>query len=129
MQIRKVICVIFLFATMCMSNVGFTQDKETNDAELEELKQQITELQRQMQEMKGEHEGEIQAIKEQISQEGEADEVKSLDEQADLLRQLALEAAGGEIEKQEEPPEEVKFQFKGLNLRKLNPEIGDQCFR
>jgi len=82
------------------------------DAELAELKQQILELQQQMHEMK-----------EQISQGGKADEVKSLDEQADLLRQLALEAAGGEIEKQEEPAEQVKFQFKGLNLRKLNPEI------
>ena len=123
MQIKKVVCMLFLFATVCMSNVGLAQDKDPNDAELAELQQQITELQQQMQEMKGEHEGEIQAIKEQISQGGEADEVKSLDEQADLLRQLALEAAGGEIEKQEEPAEQVKFQFKGLNLRKLNPEI------
>jgi len=112
MQIRKVVCMLFLFATVCMSNMGLAQDKETEDAELAELKQQIIELQQQMHEMK-----------EQISQGGEADEVKSLDEQADLLRQLALEAAGGEIEKQEEPAEQVKFQFKGLNLRKLNPEI------
>jgi len=112
MQIRKVVCMLFLFATVCMSNMGLAQDKETEDAELAELKQQIIELRQQMHEMK-----------EQISQGGEADEVKSLDEQADLLRQLALEAAGGEIEKQEEPAEQVKFQFKGLNLRKLNPEI------
>jgi len=112
MQIRKVVCMLFFFATVCMSNMGLAQDKETEDAELAELKQQVIELQQQMHEMK-----------EQISQGGEADEVKSLDEQADLLRQLALEAAGGEIEKQEEPAEQVKFQFKGLNLRKLNPEI------
>jgi hypothetical protein len=106
-----------------LSNISFAQDKETKDAELAELKQQISELQRQMQEMKGEHEDEIKAIKEQIGREEQADEAKSLDEQADLLRQLALEAAGGEVEKKEEPAEQTKFTFKGLNLRKLNPEI------
>ena len=55
MQVRKTICVLFLFATVGMSNVGLAQDKETKDAELTELKQQIIELQRQMHEMKGDH--------------------------------------------------------------------------
>jgi len=123
MKVRKTIYVLFLFVAIGLSNISFAQDKVTEEDELAELRRQILELKQQMNEMKGEHEDEIQAIKEQISQEGQADEVKSLDEQADLLRQLALEAAGGEIKKQEEPPEEVKFQFKGLNLRKLNPEI------
>ena len=123
MQIKKVVCVLFLFAAVGISDVCLAQDTQMKDAELAELKQQVAELQRQVQEIKGKNEGEIQARKEQTSQGGEADEVKSLDEQADLLRQLALEAAGGEIEKQEEPAEEVKFQFKGLNLRKLNPEV------
>ncbi len=123
MKTRKTICVFCLFATIGLSNISFAQDKETKNAELAELKQQITELQRQMQEMKGEHEDEIQAIKEQIGQKGKADEAKSLDEQADLLRQLALEAAGGQVEEQKETAEQTKFEFKGLNLSKLNPEV------
>jgi len=122
MQIYNVICVLFLIAVVFMSNVAFAQDKNNND-ELDELKRQINELQQQMQKMKAEYEDEIRKIKKQIDKDGDVEDVNTLDEETDLLRQLALEAAGGEIEEKKEPPEQTKFQFKGLNLRKLNPEI------
>ena len=123
MQITKVIYVLFLFAAAGMSNAGVACQTDTRDADLAELKQQVSELQKQMGEMKEKHESELQALKDQIGQGGEAEDVNTLDEQADLLRQLALEAAGGEVEKKEEPAEQTKFLFKGLNLRKLNPEV------
>ena len=123
MQIKKIVCVLLLFATMGMSNVGVAGQTETRDADLAELKQQVSELQKQMGEMKEKHESELQALKDQIGKDGDAEDVNTADDEADLLRQLALEAAGGEVEKKEKPAEQVKFQFKGLNLRKLNPEI------
>ena len=46
MQIKKVVCVFFLFATVGMSNVAFTADESSRDAELEELKRQIIEMQK-----------------------------------------------------------------------------------
>ena len=123
MQIKKIVCVFFLLVTAGVSNVGFTADAETEDPNLAELRQQVSELQKQMGEMKEKHESEIQALKDQIGRRGEAEDVNSVDDEADLLRQLALEAAGGEVEKKEEPAEQTKFTFKGLNLRKLNPEV------
>jgi len=123
MQITKVICVLFLFVAAGMSNLSFAGQTETRDADLAELKQQVSELQKQMGEMKEKHESELQALKDQIGKDGDADDVNTVDDEADLLRQLALEAAGGEVEKKEEPAEQTKFTFKGLNLRKLNPEI------
>jgi hypothetical protein len=123
MQVKKIACVLLLFASAGMSRVGVAGQTETRDADIAELKQQVSELQKQMRDMKEKHEDEIQALKDQIGQGDEADDVNTLDEQADLLRQLALEAAGGQIEKTEEPAEQTKFTFKGLNLRKLNPQI------
>ena len=123
MQIKKIVLVLLLFAAAGISSVSVAGQTETRDADLAELKQLVIELQRQMQEMKEKHESEIQALKDQISQGVEPEDVNTLDEQAELLRQLALEAAGGQIEKQEEPAEQTKFTLKGLNLRKLNPQI------
>lgn len=123
MQIKKIVCVFFLLITAGVSNVGFTADAETGEPNLAELRQQVSELQKQMGEMKEKHESEIQALKDQIGHRGEVEDVNNVDDEADLLRQLALEAAGGEVEKKEEPAEQTKFTFKGLNLRKLNPEV------
>ena len=123
MHIKQVICVLFLLVTAGFSKVSFAAKAETEDPNLAELRQQVSELQKQMVEMKEKHESEIQALKDQISKDGEPEDVNSVVEEADLLRQLALEAAGGEVEKKEEPAEQTKFMFKGLNLRKLNPEV------
>ena len=124
MQIRKVICVIFLFAIVCMSNVGLAQDKETKDAELAELKQQVIELQRQMQETKGKHESEINSLKEKVNElserPGAPEEAGAEDEMA-RLRALAESAAGEK--KEQKTPEETVYKFGGLSLQQLNPEI------
>lgn len=88
MRIKKLVCVLFLFATVCMSNVGLAQDKETKDAELAELKQQIIELQRQMHEVKGKHESQINSLKEKVKElserAGAAEEAGTEDEMARL---------------------------------------------
>ena len=124
MQIRKVVCMLFLFATVCMSNVGLAQDKETKDAELVELKQQIIELQRQMHEIKGKHESEINSLKEKVKElserPGAPEEAGAEDEMA-RLRALAESAAGEK--KEQKTPEETVYKFGGLSLQQLNPEI------
>jgi len=122
MQIKKIVCVFFLLITAGVSNVGFTADAETGEPNLAELRQQVSELQKQMGEMKEKHESEIQALKDQIGHRGEVEDVNNVDDEADLLRQLALEAAGGEVEKKEEPAEQTKFTFKGLVLYRESHE-------
>jgi hypothetical protein len=128
MQIEKVICVLFLFVAVSVSKVSLAEDGQAKDAELAKLKQQLVELQRQMNEMKGKHETEINALKEKIKElsEGagavEKEEAGAEDELA-ALRALAESEAGGKIEEPKESAEQTKFEFKGLNLSKLNPEI------
>ncbi len=120
-MLKWTVILILISVSLGWTNVG--RAGQANDPNLIDLQLQLMQLQQQMQEMQEQHTSEIQALKDQISQGDHVDEAQTLDEQTDLLRQLALEAAGGEVEKQEETAEEVKFQFKGLNLRKLNPEI------
>ncbi|MGB2809058.1 MAG: hypothetical protein WBC22_15045 [Sedimentisphaerales bacterium] len=124
MRVKKIVCIIFFFALVGFPSLGFTQDKGSENIELAELKQQILELQRQMDEMKSKHENEIKALKEKVEKlspaEPVTDEVKA-EEEADYLRKLAESMAG---EKEEEKtPEETVFKFGGLSLQKLNPEI------
>jgi len=88
-----------------------------------DMQQKMQDMQQQMQTMQAEHAQEIQVLRDQIGQSDQPEETQTLEEEADLLRRLAQEAAGGEEEPEEKPAEQVKFQFKGLNLRKLNPEI------
>ncbi|KPK37583.1 MAG: hypothetical protein AMJ65_14245 [Phycisphaerae bacterium SG8_4] len=123
MQIKKVPFVLLLVITASVSNVGHAAEAKTEDPNLAELRQEVSELRKQMGEMKAKHESEIQALKNQVSKGDKVEDVNAVDDEVDLLRQLALEAAGGEMEKKEEPAEQTKFTFKGLNLRKLNPEI------
>jgi signal transduction histidine kinase len=47
MRIKKVVCVLFLFTVLGISDVCLAQDRQMKDAELAELKQQIIEPQRQ----------------------------------------------------------------------------------
>jgi hypothetical protein len=104
--------------------LGLTQDTGGEKAELSELKQQILEMQRQMNEMKNKHETEIKALEDKIEKlspaEPVTEEVKD-EEEADYLRKLAQDIAGEEEE--EKTPEETVFKFGGLSLQQLNPEI------
>ncbi|MFC1793643.1 hypothetical protein ACFL3Q_08670 [Planctomycetota bacterium] len=124
MQIKKVVCVLFLFTTVGMSNLGLARDKETEDAELAELKQRTLELQQQIHEMKGKHENEINSLKEKVKElsecAGTPAEAEAEDEMA-RLRALAESAAGEK--KEQKTPEETVYKFGGLSLQKLNPEI------
>ena len=124
MQIKKIVCVFFFFAAVGASNVALAVDRQADNAELSELKQQLIELQRQMEEMKGKHESEISALKQRIEelseQTGAPVEAEAEDELA-ALRALAESAAGEKKEKK--APEETVYKFGGLSLQQLNPEI------
>ena len=124
MRVKTIVCIIFFFTLTGFFHMGFAQDEGSENSELAELRQQILELKRQMDEMKSRHEDEIKALKEKIEKLGPAEpvteEVKA-EEEADYLRKLAQDMVGEE--KEEKTPEETVFKFGGLSLQKLNPEI------
>jgi len=124
MQVKKMLCVFFLFAAVGISNVAWAQASQANDAELAELKQQLIELQRQMQEMKGKHDSEISALKRRIkalSERSGVSEAAQADDELAALRALAESEAGEK--KEQKTPEETVYKFGGLSLQQLNPEI------
>ena len=124
MQVRKIICVPFLLATIGLSNAGLSQNNETENTDLAELKQQILELKGRTDEMQEKHQIEIRALEEQIgklSQPAPAPKESKAEDEAARLRALAESTAGGK--KQEKTPEETVYKFGGLSLQQLNPEI------
>ncbi len=124
MPIKKIVCVLFFLATAGISNVALAVDESARDAEFAQLKQQIIEMQKQMLEMQGKHDSEINALKEKIKElskrAGAAEETEAEDELA-ALRALAESAAGEK--KEQKAPEETVYKFGGLSLQQLNPEI------
>ncbi len=124
MRVRTVICTVSLCVMIGFPIVVHAQNKDSENSEFNELKEQILELKRQMNEMKTKQELEIKELKEEIEklrQPRLVPEETKVEEEADYLRQLAESMAG---EKQEEKtPEETVFKFGGLSLQKLNPEI------
>jgi len=124
MQVKKIVCIVFFFALIGFPSLGLAQDEGSEKNELTELKQQILELQRQMNEMKSKYENEIKELKEKVEKlspaEPVTEEVKA-EEEADYLRKLAQDIVGEEEE--EKTPEETVFKFGGLSLQQLNPEI------
>jgi hypothetical protein len=124
MQIRKTICVLCLFTAIGLSNISFAQNKVTEEDELTELRRQILELKQQMNEIKGVHESQINALEERIKELGErpeADEQAGAEDEMARLRALAESAAGEK--KEQKTPEETVYKFGGLSLQQLNPEI------
>ena len=122
MQVKKIFCLLLLMVVIGSSGIGFAGNKETENPELKELKQQILEMKRQMNEMQQKHETEINALKEQIDKLNQpvSEEVKAEDEAASL-RALAESMAGEK--KEQKKPEETVYKFGGLSLQQLNPEI------
>ena len=124
MRIEKIVCVLFLFAAVGISDVCLAQDIQTKDAELAELKRQIIELQRQMHEVKVKHESEINSLKEKVKELSErpgAPEEAGAEDEMVRLRAMAESAAGEK--KEQKAPEETVYKFGGLSLQQLNPEI------
>ena len=122
MQVKKIFCLLFLLAAIGSSRMALAGNNETENPELAELKQQILEMKRQMNEMKLKHETEINALKEKIDKLSQpvAEEAKAEDELA-RLRELAKSMAGEK--KVQKAPEETVYKFGGLSLQQLNPEI------
>ena len=124
MYVKKILCVVLFCVTIGFPVAGLAENKKTENSELEQLKQQMLELKRQMDEMRTKHQIEIKELKEEIEKLKQpaavAEEVKA-EQEADYLRKLAESIAGPKEE--EKPPEETVFKFAGLSLQKLNPEI------
>jgi len=122
MQVKKIFCLLFLLATIGSSRMVLAENNETENPELAELKQQILELKRQMNEMRQMHETEMNALKEKIDKLSQPvpEEAKAEDELA-RLRGLAESMAGEK--KVQKAPEETVYKFGGLSLQQLNPEI------
>ena len=122
MQVKKIFCLLFLLAAIGSTSMALAGNNETENPELAELKKQILELRRQMNEMKLKHETEINALKEEIGKLSQPvpEEAKAEDELA-RLRELAESMAGEK--KVQKAPEETVYKFGGLSLQQLNPEI------
>jgi len=124
MQVKKIFCLLFLLATIGSSSMGLAENNETENPELVELKQQILELRRQMNEMKLKHETEINALKgkiDKLRQPVPVDEEAKAEDELARLRELAESMAGEK--KEQKAPEETVYKFGGLSLQQLNPEI------
>ncbi len=124
MQVKKIFCLLFLLATIGSSSMGLAENNETENPELVELKQQILELRRQMNEMKLKHETEINALKgkiDKLRQPVPVDEEAKAEDELARLRELAESMAGEK--KVKKAPEETVYKFGGLSLQQLNPEI------
>jgi len=124
MQVRTMICMVILLATIGFPIMSLARDKETDSSDLAELKEQILELQRQMNEMKKLHDLEIGALKkevEKLRQPAPVSQEAKAEDEAAALRRLAESLAGKEEAKK--TPEETVYKFGGLSLQQLNPEI------
>jgi len=124
MQVKKIFCLLFLLAATGSSGMALAGNNEIENPELAELKKQILEMKRQMNEIKLKHETEINALKEEIGKLRQpvpvTEEAKAEDELA-RLRELAESMAGEK--KEQKAPEETVYKFGGLSLQQLNPEI------
>ena len=124
------LCVLF---AICLSGMALAEDTQTSDENLAELKREMLELRRDMNQMKTKYESEIEALKQEIQELREGAEKEApapaeaekgaAEEEAARLRALAEGLAGVEEKAEEKPPEETVFKFGGLSLQKLNPEI------
>jgi len=124
MQVKKILCLLFLLATIGSSGMVLAENNEAENPELIELKQQILELKQQMNEMKRLHNIEIKALREEISklrQPVPAPEEAKVEDELARLRELAESMAGEK--KEQKAPEETVYKFGGLSLQQLNPEI------
>jgi hypothetical protein len=131
MRVKTVAYLICFLMPLALPSAGLAQKKQTDNRELEHLKQQILELKRQLNEI--ENERKAKALRQEIekpSQAGTTPEETKAEDEAAKLRQLA-ESLVGEKKEPEKTPEETVFKAGGLSLQKLNPEIsvtGDFLF-
>ena len=107
MHTRRTIYIVFFFMGMSLSNMGIAQDKKTSNNEIEELKQKMAEMQRQIDELKKQRPVETE---QKISQD-----------ETDYLRRLAQSLAAQD--QAEQKIKETVFKSGGLSLQALNPEI------
>ena len=122
MQKRWLIYII-IFITGAVGRAT-AQQEQKQSTDLQQFQQKLLELQRQMEQMKKEHEAEILSLKEQMQKAVQAEAVaqeQTQQQELEALLQQMQEIAGEE--EPEKTPQETVFRFKGLGLQALNPEI------
>jgi len=114
----------FLFVALASCTVCFAQESGADKSEMELLRQQLHDLQRQVDEMKKQHAAEIEALKATIEKVRHAPtEGEVVEDDIAALRRLAEEEAEKPSEVEEEETEGVVFKAGGISLQALNPEI------
>ncbi len=126
MQIRTGFGLTVLLAGVLVVGLCSGVSGQDQDDRLETMQKRVDELTRLIEQMQQRHEREMGTLKEQLDrlrdrQAKEKPEETEVDELA-ALRELALDEAGGQEERQK-APEETVFKAAGLSLQKLNPEI------
>lgn len=111
MQLTRIIPWVLVLLLLALPGVGWAQEKEDVQAQIQQLK-------RQMAEMKKEYTEKIHALEKKIE---ELTATKEEGELEALRRAAEAEAATKEVE--EEKPEEVTFKSGAMGLQSLNPEI------
>jgi len=97
---------------------------DAGEADFEQLRQMLRQLQRQIAEMEQQHAAEIEKLKREI-EAARPTEPETNAAEEDELRMLreAAEAAVGKPEEEQKEPEETVFKAGSLSLQALNPEI------
>ena len=123
---RIPIILMLLFLTL-FTNLAVAQAK---DSDIEQLNTKILQLQQQFIEMQKKHDAEINALKQQISELADKTGKPKAKDELTALRELAKAKATEEVIAEKEL-EETTFKSRGLGLQALNPEIsvtGDFLF-
>ncbi len=117
---------VFLLLTITPLGCLTAGSEPSEEDEVEQLKEQVVDLTRLIEQMQKEHEGQIAELRVQIEGwKGEQPEpvpqVAPVDDELARLRAMAESLAGPK--KEEKAPEEIVYKSRGVSLQQLNPEI------
>ena len=121
MPFRTVAVTLVLAGTLIFCKPSAAQDQGASD--MEELKQQVQLLRRQLDEMCAQHAAEIKALTDKVNELAEAPPAgEAPQDNIAGLRALAEAEASREVSRETES-EDITFKAGGLSLQALNPEI------
>lgn len=121
---RLIVCPALVCLIFVSSNL-FARAPEGHNAQIEELRQQISDLRRMMNQMKQDSDAEIKALREtidELSRKGLVSATQEPEDETAYLRRLA-ESLAKEEKAEPKPIGETVFKSGGLGLQALNPEI------
>jgi len=123
----KILIILTLLFLMLFTNLAAAQEK---DRDIEQLNAKILQLQQQFVEMQKKHDGEINALKQEINELADKTAKPKAKDDLAALRELAKVKATKDVIA-EKDLEEPTFKSRSLGLQALNPEIsvtGDFLF-